>query len=177
MIVDGSTVSVTFSGQYVFAQTSGGINYWNPSAPYISTSVDNAPPNSDIIACNFGGFKTITFSRVVKDPLLALVSWNSNTVDFGVPIEILSYGKGYWGNGTPILNAGGTGFFGSGEVHGVIRFPGEYNSITFADSAEYWHGLTVGATSLPLFPEPGTMLLLGTGLIGLFGSRIKRKKK
>ena len=166
----GSTVDVSFSGSYLFAQTSGGTNYWNPSAPYISSTVDNAPPGTDIIALNAGGTATITFSQAVQDPLLALVSWNGNTVDFGVPIEILDFGTGYWGNGTPILNAAGTGFFGSGEVHGVIELPGSYTSISFTHTSENWHGFTVGVFGLggPVgVPEPATMLLLGAGLIGL----------
>ncbi len=48
-IVDGSltfggdTVAVQFSGTYYFAQTSGGVNFWIPSTPYISATVPNAP--------------------------------------------------------------------------------------------------------------------------------------
>jgi hypothetical protein len=178
--VFGTPVDVTFSGAYSFAQTSGGTNYWNPSAPYLSATVDNAPPASDIIAFGAGGQKTITFSQAVQNPLIALVSWNGNTVDFGVPITILSYGQGYWGNGTPILNPAGTGFYGSGEVHGVIQLPGTYTSITFTDTSEYWHGLTVGVTGLPsnAVPEPGTLLLFGTGLAALVGvSRRERNRK
>ncbi len=176
MIVEGSPVDVTFNGPYLVAQTSGGTNFWNPSAPYISTDVDNAPPASDIIELGTGGSKTITFSQVIQDPILALVSWNGNTVDFGVPIEILSFGAGFWGNGTPILNAGGTGFFGSGEVHGVIQLPGAHSSITFTDTSESWHGLTVGVAGSPnSVPEPAAMLLMGTGLAGLIGARRKKK--
>jgi len=175
-VVNGSltfgvdTVAVQFSGTYSFAQTSGGTNYWNPSAPYISATVPNAPPTSDIIGLNTGGTATITFSIPVQDPLLALVSWNGNTVEFGVPINILSYGRGYWGSGTPILNQNGTGFYGSGEVHGVIELPGVYSSISFTHTNEYWHGLTVGARDV-VVPLPGTLLLLGSGLIALAGRR------
>src|SRR5262245_25151513 len=56
---DASTVNVTFAatfangsaGSFFFAQTNGsGTNYWNPSSPYISAQVSNAPPGTDILA-------------------------------------------------------------------------------------------------------------------------------
>lgn len=180
--IGSSVVDVSFSGSYSFAQTSGGTNYWSPAAPYLSATVDNAPPASDIIALADGGTATITFSEAVLDPLIALVSFNGNTVEFGVPIEILSYGAGYWGGGTPILNSGGTGFFGSGEVHGVIRVPGSFTSLSFTHTSENWHGITVGVVGLgspqppSTVPEPTTMLLLGFGIVGVaaFGRRLHR---
>ena len=89
LTVGSTTIGVTYSGSYSFAQTSGGVNYWasNPVI-YTSPSVDNGPTTADIIALDGGGTKTITFSQSVHNPLIGLVSWNSNTVDFGVPINL-----------------------------------------------------------------------------------------
>lgn len=176
--VGGTNVAVSFAGAYAFAITGAGTNYWNPATPYTSATVDNAPPASDIVALNTGGTKTITFGQAVVDPLIALVSWNGNTVDFGTPIEILSFGAGFWGNGTPVLNATGTGFFGSGEVHGVIKLPGTFTSIIFTDTSENWHGLTVGVVGLapppPPVPEPATLALIG---LSLFGIAVRRRRR
>jgi len=169
LLVGSTSVAVTYTGPYHFARTGGGgANYWSEGSPppYTGSSlVDNAPPATDLIGLNAGGTKTITFSQAVQDPLIALVSWNGNAVDFGVPIEILSYGRGYWGSGTPVLNGSGTGFLGSGEVHGVIRLPGAFTSITFTDTTENWHGFTVGVVGLATVPEPATAGLLAAGLL------------
>ena len=176
--VGGTSIGVAFSGPYSFAQTNGGGNYWNPSAPYISSAVDNAPGTTDIIGLANAGVATITFSQAVVDPLIALVSWNRNVVDFNTPIEVLSYGHGYWGNGTPVVNADGDGFVGDGEVHGVIRLPGTFTSISFTHTSENWHGFTVGVVGAaepeepgPDVPEPLPLALLGTGLAALLASR------
>jgi len=151
------------AGQAVVRVRAAALNFFEKKGVNTAIGLDEA------------GTVTITFSQAVQDPLLALVSWNGNTVDFGVPINILSYGAGYWGNGVPVLNSTGTGFFGSGEVHGVIELPGLYDSITFTHTSEGWHGFTVGAKAV-VIPVPPTVWFLGSGLVGLIGLRSLRRK-
>ena len=170
---DGATsVGVTFTGAYSFAQTSGGTNYWAPNTPYLSATVSNAPPASDIVALNAGGTKTITFSQTVHNPLIALVSWNGNHVSFapGSNLKYLSSGHGYWGTGS-FSSKTSTSFVGLGELHGVIMLEGDFTSISFTDTSENWHGLTVGVVGVVPEPETYAMMLAGLGALGAVARR------
>jgi hypothetical protein len=186
LMVGSTPVGVTYSGvQYSFAQVSGaGTNYWSPTTPYISATVPNAPPGTDIVALNDAGTSTITFSAPVVNPLIALVSWNGAHVTFGggsdpqtYNIQYLSFGCGFWGcgsYGTPTANS----FVGVGELHGVIELLGTYQTFTFTDSTpENWHGLTIGVEGgiATTVPEPGTYALMLTGL-GIVGWGVRRRK-
>jgi len=182
IIVGSTVVGVSYVSNTApsFVQTGTGTDYWTGAA-YTDGTVDNAPTPSELVALNAGGTVTIDFSEAIEDPFIAMNSWNSNVVDFGVPISIDSSGTGYWGTGTAVLNDSGTGFTGAGEFHGVIALSGSFDSVTFSHTSEYWHGFTVGVAGLadsgpaPV-PEPTTMLLFGAGLAGLAGLRIRRKK-
>lgn len=176
LVIDSQTVDVTITNSvnYSFVQTSGGTNYWTGTA-YTIGAVNNAPPTSDIIALGTGGSVAVTFSEAVTNPVLGLVSWNGNTADFGTKISFLSYGPGFWGNGTPVINADSTGFSGSGELHGLLELPGTFTSFTFTNTSEGWHGFTVGAEGLvpstPTVPVPAAAWLLGCGLLSLAALR------
>lgn len=169
--VGSTAVSVTFNGTYSFAQTGTGTNYWTEGspAPYTSGTVDNAPPASELIGLNTGGTFTLDFGQSILNPIIALVSWNGNVVSFSGPIETVSEGRGYWGDGA-FANVTSNGFTGSGELHGIVRVLGNYTQISVTHTSENWHGLTVGVEGLsptPEIPLPLPLALLGTGVAAL----------
>jgi PEP-CTERM motif len=195
LTVDGTTVNVAYSGQIAFIQTSGGINYWNPSTPYISALVDNAPSTTDIIANSTASVKTLTFSQPVDNLFFAVVSLNGNGYRFSQDFDIVSTGCGYWGcGGLTKLVSGGSYDLNStgGEPHGVIRFVGAVSSITWTSlTNEYWNGFTVGTYGLAQedpgpgpgpgpspVPEPSSMAMGGMALLGMTGLyRLRRRSR
>lgn len=168
--IGDSTVDVDYVGEIAFIQTAGGGNYWNPSSPYVSALVDNAPGTTDIIALSRATSKTLTFSVPVQDLFFAVVSLNGNGYRFDQDFEVVGFGAGYWGNGTLTRVDLGSGQFqlnGSGEPHGVIRFTGAVSSITWTSlTNENWNGFTVGTYGIapPPIPEPETWMLMLAGL-------------
>ncbi|MBL8554334.1 MAG: PEP-CTERM sorting domain-containing protein [Phenylobacterium sp.] len=165
--VGSDMVDVDYDGAIYFTQTNGGTDFWLDTG--YTQGVVNRPTGTDLIALDGGGLKTITFSQAVVNPYLAFTSWNNNTVNFSAPFTIVSQGCGYWGCGTFSPNITNTGFFGSGEVHGVLQFQGTFTSLTFTDSSELWHGFTVGIGGVSTgVPEPATwgLMILGFGAAG-----------
>ena len=166
-------VTATSTSNYNLVQTGTGTNYLTGDA-YTKGEVDNSPTPSELIQLNAGGTVTLTFSQAIENIFIAVVSANGNTMDFGTAITIDSNGSGFWGAGTPIVNGTGTGFFGVGEVHGVIKAAGEFTSLSFTHTSENWHGFTLGVEGLaPSVPEPGSLLIL---LSGLLGFRLTRRR-
>jgi hypothetical protein len=169
---DTSTIDVRYAGEVTFAQLTTGTDYWNPSAPYVSAVVSNPPLPIDIVALqsSYQGTNTITFSQPVTNPVMAICSLGRTNLtvyyDFDQPFDVLSYGQGYWGNGTLTELAGDV--LEGKEGHGTIQFQGTFSAISWtASPTEYWHGFTVG-TAAPAIPAPGAVLLgsLGAGLVG-----------
>jgi len=178
LTVGATTVDVNYSGTGAHAFVQNGVtgnltNYWSGTA-YTNGNVDNAPTPAEGVSLSQGGTVTVNFSQAILNPFIAMNSWNGNVVDFGVPITIDSFGPGYWGSGTAILNGTGTGFTGSGEFHGVISLSGSFTSISFTHTSENWHGFTVGVEGLGEqqdVPEPGPLALWALGLLGLAFAR------
>lgn len=162
--INGNTV--TYTGQYAFAITGAGTNYWNPGDPYVSASVSNAPPPSDIIAMSAAGSRTLTFDDPVTDPFFSYVSMNGNTYTFSDNFTLLSGNgvPGFWGAG--VVQKSGLQLQAlSGEPHGTIQLLGTFDSLTFSvANNENWNGFTVGiARQVPPPPAsvPGPLPWLG----------------
>ncbi len=188
---DASDIAVSYGGEIHFIQTAPATNYWTgPNTTYQSALVDNRPGSTDIIALSRATSKTLTFSQAVDNLFFAVVSLNGNGYSFNEDFEIVSFGPGFWGNGTLTKQLVGSEFrlIGAGEPHGVIRFNRAVSSITWSSlTNETWNGFTVGTYGLapppgelpptPAIPEPSTYALMGLGLAALAGVARRRKNR
>ncbi len=194
---DTSTVTVSFEainadttpGTLNFAQTDGtGTNYWNANgqAPYLSTEVDNAPPDSDIISLVGGVNQTyrVTLSEAIRDPIMAIVSLGNGstptTYDFDSPFDIVSQDEGHWGGSTTAFSELAGDILEGTEGHGTIQFIGTFSTFTWTvPTPENWHGFTFGirtteAIEPTAVPEPAAIVMFGLGLAGLGFLRRRR---
>lgn len=139
------------SGTFLGSQLSCGTAFWtaNNSAPYVSASVLNGPPACDIIQLAGGSSSTyeITFSEPVSDPIMPVLSLGSGGTptyyDFDRQFQVVSTGRGYWGNGTFRADPGEV-LYGA-EGHGTIRFIGSIATLSWTvPKPEIWHGFTFG---------------------------------
>ena len=158
-------VGLTFTGAVNFSQlNNSGTDYWVDNG--YTQGVVNRPTGTDLITLNAGGTKQFTFAAPIKDVYIAFTSWNGNSPTFSAPFTVVSQGCGYWGCGSFNPNMASDGFYTSAEVHGVLKFAGTFTSITFTDTDENWHGLTIGTTGAVPEPTSWAMLIAGFGLTG-----------
>ncbi|MDX1925792.1 MAG: hypothetical protein SFV81_04705 [Pirellulaceae bacterium] len=166
------------AGTDFFANGGGGRNA--ATSPFTSSLVENIPTAAEMIALQFQGTQTLTFSQAIANPVFSYISLNGNGYAFDQDFDILSFGgstspegardSGYWGAGTSyksIVALGGGAFeyqlLGTGEPHGTIRFKGAFNSVSWRSlSNENWNGFTVGiqGTAQEVFatvPEPASV--------------------
>ncbi len=149
-------IKVQYSGDVLFGQTNEGTDYWQPSEPYLSALVGNAPPNAELITLTGGTSiqNTLTFSTPINNPVIAWVGLGkSNSVieyNFDQAFNLISSGTGFFGGDTSSLFKTFENTLAGKSGHGVIQIPGSVTSISW-NSAKFnsWQGFTVG------IPESG----------------------
>ena len=124
----------------------------------------------------------LTFSTGVNNLYFAIISMGQQSdpvsYTFNHAFTITYQGTGWWGTcatgSQPCLVETGNVLTGT-EGDGTLLFNEPITSISWtAQPSENWHGFTVGTTTTT--PEPSSMALLGTGLIGLV-PMVRRRRK
>jgi hypothetical protein len=190
-------ITVSYTGQVQSgSQTSGGggTQYFNPTgtSPFPATTyadgttVPNGPgTNPGFIQLTEGSpsvLNTFTFSSPVNSLFFSIISMgqagDAVTYTFSNAFTLATQGPGWWSSGcsTCLVQSGsGNNILTGTEGDGTLIFNGPITTLSFTSNpGENWHGFTVGAEST--VPEPGSMALLGTGLIGLVPVMRKRHK-
>jgi hypothetical protein len=159
---------------------------WTPASTWVDGSiVTSAPTEADgtiQLAGGAGtGLDTITFSKPVKDPVIAIWSLGSGTSAHGIPAEFVFTETPTFVAGGKSTEYGGAAIAVSGhtvsgyEGNGSVVFLGTYSSISWTNpEKESWYGFTVGYASV--VPELPTWAMMTLGLAGLAFAGFRRTK-
>jgi hypothetical protein len=179
-------VGVSYSGELNNAVINGSSLSWAPNSSFTGGTVTVSPSvvGDDLrLDGSFTGTNTITFASSVENPVFAIWSLGSPSIPASFTF-----------NATPTLEAGGPNsqFGGSSitvlgnvvsgrEGNGVVQFTGNFTSISWTDTSEFFYAFTVGING-PLdgttpVPEPSSLALalVGSGLVGLV-SRLRKRQ-
>lgn len=172
------SITVSYSGEIAFTQTSSGTNFWSPTGTFTTATISNGPPNSDIVAIDgTATTHTVTFSSPVTDVIMDILSLGQPGLGtqyiFNQPFSIVQIGpSSAFGGGTTTLTQSGNTLTGH-EGDGVLLFSGPISSITWTGAnPEFWNGFTFGALSVATsgVPEPATSAFTVIGLLGFIAA-------
>ncbi len=186
-------VTVSYIGD---AFTPSEYGAWSPASAFTGGIVGNAPPGSNEIALTGGSSAgnpytfeySLTFSQPVVNPVIAVLSLGGiptyARMQFTSPFTVVATGgpsTSFGENGPLYATTPNYTLYGgepysppAGGGNGTIEFTGTYSTITwYSLDYEHWYMITVGAPSA--VPLPPTILLLGSGLMGLGLLRFRRK--
>jgi len=157
---------------------------WGPSSTFSGGTIGNAPSPAGGIIQLFGGngavTDTITFSKMVTNPVLAIWSLGQGGIDASfnfAPTESFAVESGGPSNeyGGGSIVQGGNAVFGA-EGNGTIQFFGSYNQISWTNPVfENWYGFTTGVAAIPE-PASWAMMLVGFGGLGAAMRNSRRKQ-
>lgn len=183
------SVGVTYNGQVTYFFT----NYpsWSPASTYEGGAVGNAPSPHNIIGLTGGantGTDTIMFSQAVVDPVMAIWSLGQGGIaaqfvfNSSEPFSVVAGGPSAEYSGSSIYTGGtcpANAVCGA-EGNGTIQFNGTFTSLTWTNPVfENWYGFDLGIAGVATAstPEPASLFLFGTGLLGLAFAVSRRRKR
>jgi hypothetical protein len=146
---------------------------------FTSATAPNGPSNNgwvQLLGPSTGN--VLTFDSPINTLFFAIISMGQQNVPityvFDRAFTILSQGPGHWGGCNTCLTQAGNTVTGV-EGNGVLMFDAPISSLSFdVLGHEDYHGFTIGTVTTT--PEPASLALLGTGLVGVFGVARRRKK-
>jgi hypothetical protein len=184
-------VGVTYNGEVepassVSTGSSAGTYFdpaWGPGT-FVSPTAPVGPTNNgwiQLIGPSQGNI--LTFDSPINRLFFAIISLGQpgRTVDyaFSLPFTILSQGPGNWGGCYTCLTQPAPNVIHGEEGNGVLMFeaPGGISSLAFSvRDNEDFHGFTIGVDAVTTTPEPASLALVATGLVGVFGVARRRRK-
>ena len=155
---------------------------YTPTTTFADGSiVSNAPTSANGIMHLVGGSDatyTVTFFAPVVNPVMAIWSLGggatSASFDFNATPTFVSGGPNDQYGGQAITVSGNE--VSGIEGNGTVEFLGTFSEISWQNpSYENWFGFNVGAPVVAPVPEPGSMMLLGGGLLTM-AIYFKRRK-